>query len=291
MNLFQKLFIKARGLQWQIHRRFSKFTTVHSKQGTLNIRLGSDDYLGKHLYTRGQYELDMVTSSLEFLRSTGKCPVKGKGTVVDIGANNGVISIGMLYGGEFEKAIAIEPEPQNFKLLLENMQLNGLNERMIPLQYAVSDKAGELVFEISDENSGDNRVRVQTEAPERFNESKRPVIKVNSDVLESLLQKTPQSFSNDIALFWIDVQGHEGYIFSSAKDIFLQGVPVVTELWPYGIYRAGMTKEQFCEIAAGIWSVYWVKRKQGFIEYPIIELNTFFEELGDEGNFENIIFA
>lgn len=290
-SIFQKLIVKVRGLQWQIHRRFKKFTTVSSQQGLLAIQLGADDYLGKHLYTRGQYELEIVTWSLELLRSIDKCPVKGKGTVVDIGANNGVISIGMLYCGEFEKAIAIEPEPQNFNLLLQNIKNNSLNERVIPLQYAVSDKAGEVVFEISDNNSGDHRVRVQTEAPDRFHESKRPTINVKSDSLENLLQKIPQTFIDDIVLFWIDVQGYEGFIFSSAKDIFLRGTPVVTELWPYGISRAGMTKEQYCTIAEGIWSSYWVRRKQGFVEYPINTLAVFFEELGNEGDFDNIILV
>jgi FkbM family methyltransferase len=291
MSIFTTFLIKLRGLQWQIHRRLRSTTVVSSQQGEFRIRLQANDYLGKYLYARGQYELDIVSDSLLFLRSIGKCPEKGKGTVVDIGANNGVISIGMLYNGEVEKGIAIEPEPINFAYLQENIQRNNLEKRMIALQYAVSDKSGELVFELSEDNSGDNRIRTATNAFERFNESKRQTISVKADSLDVLLQKIPKEFTDSLALFWIDVQGYEAYIFKGAKELFLQGIPVVTELWPYGIARAGMTESEFCEIASGIWSSYWVKRETGFVKYPINELPTFFKELGNEGNFDNIIFT
>lgn len=291
MNVLKKILIKARGVQWQLHRRLSTFTIVKSQQGTLGIRLSANDYLGKHLYTRGNYELDIVNDVLSFLRKKGKIPVKGHGCIIDIGANNGVISIGMLYNREFQFAIAIEPEPINFQLLVENIQRNHLSDIMIPLQYAVSDKPGELEFELSDDNSGDNRVRVNNNnALEKFNESHRKTVKVKADNLENLLMLIPKHIAENVALLWLDVQGYEGYVFAGAKNIFSQGIPVVTELWPYGIYRAGMSKEQFCEIAAELWSSYWIKQGGGFIQYPISNLSSFFDILGHEGNFENIIF-
>ncbi len=291
MDILKRLMVKVRGVQWQIHRRISKFTVVKSQQGTLGIRLSANDYLGKHLYTRGNYELDIVNDVITFLRNQGKIPQKGKGCVVDIGANNGVISIGMLYGGEFQYAVAIEPEPINFTLLVENIQRNQLSAAMIPLQYAVSDKSGELEFELSEDNSGDNRVRVSNiNALEKFNESQRQTLKVKAENLDVLLAQVPEHIAENISLLWLDVQGYEGYVFAGAKDIFSRGIPVVTELWPYGIYRSGMTKEQFCHIVGKIWSSYWIRTTEGFVQYPITNLPAFFDKLGNDGNFDNIIF-
>jgi hypothetical protein len=36
--------------------------------------------------------------------------------------------------------------------------------------------------------------------------------------------------------------------------------------------------------------VYWVQRRSGFVKYPIETLSLFFDELGTDGQFENVIF-
>ena len=82
--------------------------------------------------------MDLISNVIKFLRINNKCPVKGEGAILDIVANNGVISIGMLYTGEMSKAISIEPESQNFCLLQRNTKLNGLNDRISCLPFAAS---------------------------------------------------------------------------------------------------------------------------------------------------------
>ena len=64
------------------------------------------------------------------------------------------------------------------------------------------------------------------------------------------------------ALIWIDVQGYEGFVYRGAGGTLAGGLPTVSEVWPYGILRAGMTLEEFCNIVNGIWSDYWVYRRQ-----------------------------
>jgi FkbM family methyltransferase len=195
--------------------------------------------------------------------------------------------------GEFERAIAIEPEPRNFSLLEHNVALNGLTDRFICLPYAVSDTKGVISFELSDNNLGDHRVRVNStlDVAERQNESARQVISVKSDQLDKLVLTQPTSFLEKISLIWIDVQGYEGYAFQGGRKLFSQGMPVVAEIWLYGILRAGMSYRKFCDIAAEIWTHYWVKRRGKFVQYPIHILDTLFEELGNDGLYENVIFT
>jgi FkbM family methyltransferase len=231
---------------------------------------------------------------MEFLRSIQKCPPKGEGTIVDIGANIGIVSIGALHNGELEKAIAIEPDPQNFSLLKRNVNQNGLRHRVICLPYAVSHQKGDILFELSDTNFGDHRVRTLRDLPnsdtELYHESERRAITIQSDKLDSLLSDLPESFTRTIALFWVDVQGYEGYVFMGAGNLLSRGIPVNCEIWPYGIKRAGMSQEQFCGISSSIWSHYCVLRRGRFVRYPINMFDTFFDELGDEGDYENVIF-
>jgi len=219
---------------------------------------------------------------------------KGKGTVLDIGANNGVISIGMLVAGELEKAIAIEPEPRNFSNLKHNVELNHLENAITCLNYAVSDSKTNLQFELSESNYGDHRVRKsfsETGLKELYEESKRQIINVEANSLDNILAELDETLTKDISVVWIDVQGYEGYIFLGSTKLLLSGIPVVTEIWPYGITRAGMSQETFCGIVGNIWSAYWVKRRGKFVKYPIDVFYTYFDELGYDGDFDNVIFT
>lgn len=278
---------------WDINGKFRKSVTVSTKQGVFTVLL-ADNAISRSLYCHGQYELDLMSKTMKFLRSIQKCPPKGEGTIVDIGANNGVISIGALHTGELEKAIAIEPDPQNFSLLQRNVNQNGLKDRFICLPYAVSHQKGEILFELSETNFGDHRVRTTPDlinsAAELHHESERRVITVQSDQLDSLLSNLPETVTRTIALIWVDVQGYEGYVFMGAGNLLSKGIPVVTEIWPYGLRRAGMSQEQFCGIAKSVWTHYWVMRRGRFVRYPINMLDIFFDELGYDGNHENVIF-
>ena len=250
--------------------------------------------IGKCLYCDGEFELDLMSKVLGFLRGIQKCPPKGEGTILDIGANIGVISIGMLYAGEVRHAIAIEPEPRNFSLLQRNSILNGLGDRIICLPYAVSHQKTEIQFELSDSNFGDHRVRsalhrADLDSGELYSESGRRVIAVQSNEVDALLGNLPETITKDITLLWVDVQGHEGYVFMGAKKLLSKGIPVVAEIWPYGIRRAGMSQEQFLDIAKSHWTSFWVWRRVKFVRYPIDTLDILFDELGDDAA-ENIIF-
>jgi len=294
IKALKRCYVVFRRLLWEINRKFRKSVTVSTKQGVFTVLLAPSEIIGRSLFCKGQYELDLMQKTIAFLRSIEKCPPKGKGTIVDIGANNGVISIGMLYTGELEKAIAIEPEPQNFTLLQHNVNQNGLKDKVLCLHYAIASQKGEILLELSDTNFGDHRVRTNSpvvDSTELFHESERRVITVQADQLDNLLAGLPESFVNDIAVIWVDVQGYEGYVFMGAKNLLSKGIPVVSEISPYVIRRAGMTQEQFCDIARSIWTNYWVLRRGRFVRYPIATLDIFFDELGYDGNYENIIFT
>ncbi|MBN1679336.1 MAG: FkbM family methyltransferase [Anaerolineae bacterium] len=293
-KIIRRFYVKLKLLNWEIIRRFRKFITIRTKQGRFTIRLGAEESIGRSLFVSGQYELDLMLSSITLLRSINQLPAEGKGTVIDVGANIGIISIGMLQKGQMEKAIAFEPEPYNFSLLQQNVTLNGLDDRFVCYPYAASDQVGESLFELSKTNFGDHRIREAASlhsSMELQDESTRATITVECKRLDDLVPSFPASFAENIALMWIDVQGWEGYVFLGAKNLLSKGIPVVSEIWPYGIRRAGMSQEKFCEIAGGIWRHYWVKRRKKFVCYPIETLNTVFEELGYDGSVGNVIFT
>ncbi len=292
-KVLRLIYAKYRLGLWHISRKLMKSVTLATKQGRFTLSLDVDDPISRSLYIHRQYELDLVETAMNFVRSYSH-RTKGSGTVLDIGANNGIISIGMIVTGEVEKAIAIEPEPRNFAALKHNVAQNHLERVITCLNYAVSDSQSLLQFEISENNYGDHRVRKSSsglEAKELFEESKRPVISVEANTLDNLLTDLDEKLYKDIAIVWIDVQGYEGYVFLGSKKLLASGIPVVSEIWPYGIQRAGMSPEEFCRIVQETWSAYWVKRRGKFVKYPTSVFNSYIEELGFDGDFDNVIFT
>jgi len=276
-------------LVWKVNRRIRNTVTVHTKQGLLTV-FASDPEIGRELICNGAYEFDLTLRVQRFLQNHDR--VSG-GTILDIGANMGVISIGMIYNHFAERAIAIEPDPHNFALLKHNVEQNGMSDKIICVRMAVSDVKNKLDFELSHDNFGDRRIRTKTNEsyPELYGESSRQVIEVEADCLDNILQTLPNAYTDDIRLIWLDTQGHEGKIFLGGKQTFSRDIPVISELWPYGIARTGMNDELFCDIAKELWSSYWVTRRGKFFRYPISMLNLFIEELGHGYDYESVIFT
>lgn len=291
MNEF--MFRVIRRLRYEYLRRFENPAVLNTKQGTFRVPIGVKDPISRELFLFGSFELELMNEAMDLLRDLSGRP-KGKGTIIDIGANNGITSIGMLVAGQLDSAVAIEPEPANFARLQDNVALNCLGDAILQLNCALSDRPGTLTFELSDTNYGDHRVRASSTAPdmrEIFNESGRQVISVPADTLDNVLSGLPTRWTEDIAVVWIDVQGYEGVVFAGARAVLARGVPVVSEIWPYGIIRAGMTLDAFAALASQIWTSYWIRRRERFVRYPILAFRAFLDELGCNGYYENVIFT
>ncbi len=78
--------------------------------------------------------------------------------MLDVGANIGMICIALMLQNYFKRAIAFEPDPKNFRLLVKNVAQNGLENRIDCFPYALSSAAGEAELELSPHNSGDNHL-------------------------------------------------------------------------------------------------------------------------------------
>ena len=277
---------------WNLKAKARRPATVRTKQGVFTVLCG-DTGVGKPLYFQRQYEWEWMAKAMEFAASR-RTAAPGRGTIIDIGANLGVIAIGVLHNHLADRAIAIEPEPRNFHLLQHNVHQNRLSRQIICLPYAVSDRQGMMEFELSEINSGDHRVRMpgeQAAPPELFAESTRPTISVECCQLDHILARLPGEFTADVAAIWIDVQGHEGRVFLGGKNTFSRDVPVIAEIWPYGIQRAGMSRQEFRDVAAGIWTTCWMLRDGELVPHPVAGLDAVFDELGDAGAYDNVIFT
>lgn len=286
------LISESRKLIWRLHRRLADTATIRTRQGRLTISL-RDRAIGKRLYCRREYELALTGRVLALLRAEGLMPPRGRGTLLDVGANMGVIAVGMLTRGELHAAIAVEPAPENVALLRRNIRQNGLADRCCCLPRAASDREGELTFELSETNFGDHRVQAgDARAAESFGESTRRTITVPARPLDALLDEpSMKPWIDDLALVWIDVQGHEHHVLRGARRLLASGVPIACEVWPYGLRRAGASPRAFAETVRGLRPRFWAPDGARFRAHPTAELDRYLAGFGDSLRYENLVFT
>jgi FkbM family methyltransferase len=281
---------KARGALWKVAKRTRATVTTKTKQGTFQVST-RDRRIGYELFVFGEFELKLMHDVFGLLERIGKRP---RGTLVDIGANMGITSVGILEAGLMTRSIAIEPAPGNLELLRRNVQLNGLADRISILPVAISDEAGTVAMELSDDNLGDHRVRMNALASGEYSEAKRATVSVPRRRLDDVMDELPPGEVDRIDLAWIDTQGHEGYVFAGGPRFFARGLPTLCEVWPYALERAGTAPNVFCERAAAFWDSYWMERQGGYVRYPIAALGSLIDELAQMGHHfgsTNVVFT
>lgn len=266
----------AKKIAWHtIHAGPSRDITVPTDNGLFTFD-SADAIIGKRLYVDRGYELPLIGRTMELLRREGHLSSRGSGTMIDVGANIGMICVALLRQGYFDRAIAFEPGPENFRLLETNVAQNGLAGRILTVGCALSAAEGEMQLELSAYNSGDHRIR-HTSSAGAYGEDKRVTVTVPVHTLDGIFAHNRQVNADDVALVWMDIQGHEGQFFRGARKFFARGVPVATEFWPYGILRSGMTRPEFQRTVAELFTHFYVPAGD-LSKRPIKSLDSLWDE-------------
>lgn len=175
---------------------------------------------------RARGDRAVMQTAIDVLTENGM-PPREDGLFVDVGANIGTATLVALTEHGFGRALAIEPAVANYRLLRANVVVNGLESRVATLQVALADAPGRRKLVLNESNWGDHRL-ARTDAPESGVEDDDIVDVATLDQLVAKGIVPPEETS----LVWIDAQGAEPAILSSAGDLLSHGVPVVFELWP-----------------------------------------------------------
>lgn len=216
-------------------------------------------------------------------------------TLVDIGANVGLIGLQAVASGLVARCIACEPDPVNFALLAANVRLNGLDDRFELHAVALGERRGSCRFELSSENCGDHRVRHErpTAGVDRYGESARQVITVPMRTLDDTIGRSRPAFRNHIGLCWMDTQGFEAAVVRGGlRTLSAAAWPSVLEFWPYGMLRAGVTAADISALLARIWTRFSVLQSGRAPTWqPVSQTTDLWQSLGDTGDFTNILLV
>lgn len=172
----------------------------------------------------------------------------GSGTFIDIGANIGMTVIPIGKDNKNLILYAFEPEYNNYNFLRKNIMANGLELRIRPYNIALFSEDCPLDLELSEDNMGDHRVRLQSACdPENnyINGKSRLTVKIEARKLDNVLNV--QELIRPIILK-IDTQGAEVRVFSGAAKFLREVDYLIVEYWPYGLKRMGDTTEAFINV-------------------------------------------
>jgi FkbM family methyltransferase len=143
-----------------------------------------------------------------------------KYNIVDIGAQSGLYSLYAKYLPE-STFYAFEPFPTTFKLLNDNIQLNGI-ENVKTFNIALSNESGEKILNTCKSHYG---LHTMGENPLRFSDIEP--ISVVCDTLDNLF------YSKNIPVHYIkiDTEGYEYYILQGGIQTLKQYRPVIQLEW------------------------------------------------------------
>lgn len=187
--------------------------------------------VGLILFRRGaRGEQRLLRMGAEVLRHLGLGERLEGSTFLDVGANIGTSCISALIAENFAAAVALEPHPDNCRLLRANAVLNDLDERIVVLNVAASSADGEAHLALSGVNSGGHRI---VDAGSRKN-----TLPVEAVTLDTLVARGVIDVET-LGLWFMDAQGHEGEIICGAERILAAGTPILTEYDPTGLSAVG----------------------------------------------------
>jgi FkbM family methyltransferase len=189
------------------------------------------------------FELEYLDRAAAALADAGH-DVRGR-RFVEVGANIGTTTVPMVMRVGAAGGLAIEPEPQNARLLRVNLAANDLLNRVHTLTAAVADREGVLPLSLAADNLGDHRLATGADTG--------PTIDVAAVTLDGLVERGAIDAA-ETALVWVDVQGHEGRVLAGARRLREAGVPFVCEFTPDALRRAG-DLDRFLEHASAFRAV------------------------------------
>jgi FkbM family methyltransferase len=175
--------------------------------------------VSRRTYVSGPYGLERLMLAAQLIeRETGQ-GIGGR-EVLEIGANIGTTTVPLITVLGAAHVHACEPVPRNLDLLRQNVALNDLTGRVTIHPVAISDHSGSVPLTVPDRFWGSSRI-VSTPGEQTHT---APCVTIDDLLADHAIDQA------NLALVWIDVEGHEAAVLAGATN--LRPTPLVLEYDP-----------------------------------------------------------
>jgi FkbM family methyltransferase len=199
-----------------------------------------DKHIARSLFAkRGRGELTVLRRAVGAVAGLFGPEAVANHSFVDVGANIGTTAIPAVLAHGFMRALAIEPEPENFRVLRMNILLNDVEDRVDALAVAVSNEVGRSELVVNRGRGGKHWI-----ATDRGKLSKKDLggesdlLSVDTVTLDALVARGTID-PDRTGMLWMDAEAHEGHILEGASTLLQRGTPLVLEWNPTNLDRAG----------------------------------------------------
>lgn len=182
-----------------------------------------------------------------------------RGTLVDVGAHIGLISVPVARKFPGVRVHAFEPHDQNRFFLAHNARENGVAGQFTIYPYAVG-RRGDLFYASTDDTVDGRCANAAGEVAGAFGEDRRAPRR-NVDVVE--IDEVLAACLRPIVMK-VDVQGSEEHVLRGAR--VLAPDLALLEIWPYGLSRAGTTRESLYTALTSMFTRFAVLLGGGAVE-------------------------
>lgn len=213
-----------------IHYVYSKNRKIEVKNEPIDI-LGHKMLLDKedtlNLRTRGIFEKNVTALIVKSLQEGD--------VAIDVGSHIGYHTLLMARAvGKTGKVYAFEPDPINFKILSDNISLNGYNN-VILVNKAISNKNSEMIFYINKRDTANSSLYKQIEESE--------IIKIDTVTLNDFLKSTK------VKLIKMIVEGAEKKVLEGATTILdNNNIILISCYYPAMLDKAKESKEDYLNL-------------------------------------------
>jgi FkbM family methyltransferase len=200
----------------------------------LQVHSTTDLYISRQIREQGIWEPYESSLIQQYLRPGD--------VFLDVGANIGYFTVlAAACVGDRGHVYAFEPEPRNFQLLQDNVELNGFSSRVTSMQVALTAESGIGQLYLHPENLGDHQLYGAGEDRET--------------VAVELLAGADVFSGRDIRLdlVKIDTQGAEQSVVEGLLPRLQksgEALKMLVELTPFSLRRAGTTGSDFVALLA-----------------------------------------
>ncbi len=262
-----------RNLNRKIHKNFNNKNKIYKKE---KVKIGNnilylDKFDSENLSFNPNYEKD------EF--NLVKKQIKLGDVVIDVGANIGYFTV--LFAelvGYYGRVYAFEPDPENFKILKKNIEVNKY-ENVVLINKAVLEKDGKLKLYLGKEDMGNHKIYSGDE--------KRAVIEIEGISLDNYFK----DINVKIDFIKIDVEGSEPGVISSGKELLRQSnIRIMTEYYPKLIKEYGYDYKKYLQDLLDLGFRVWdIQNKKE--EINSLSSEDFFKRLNPELGYPTNLFC
>jgi FkbM family methyltransferase len=231
-----------------------------------------DEAIGATLFADGDFQAAERAAALQVMRGLGRLRA-GRDLVVDLGSNIGTPALQLAREAGL-RVIAVEPVTRLFELLVENVHANGLEDRIVCHRGGVSDRRERATIVVGSLNGGGGEIRRPGRAPTWWSsEVTRYEEEVELAPLPEIIARYGVEL-DEIAFVWADIQGSEAKLLRSGEALWRHGIPLYTEIWPFGLRHQG-DADAFLSLATRNFASF-VDVRSSLAVRPIAELAAMF---------------